>query len=73
MHVREHPQFRHLHEALRAVAADYLQPWQGIIFRSAPPKWASAKHILSGQGSVVVLSDNIAMGALRVLRGRVGR
>src|SRR5439155_14200029 len=39
------------HEALQAVAADHFQPWQGIIFRSAPPKWASAKHILSGQGS----------------------
>jgi len=51
MHVRKHPQFPQLHEALRAVAADHLQSWQGVIFRSAPPKWASAKHILSGQGS----------------------
>lgn len=34
------------------LAADRARPWTGTIFRSAPPKWAAARDILGGVGSM---------------------
>ncbi len=34
------------------VAAGRARPWAGTIFRSAPPKWATGREMLTGVGSM---------------------
>jgi RES domain-containing protein len=48
--VKEHPDFPRLLEAIK-VAASRARPWAGTIFRSAPPKWATGREMLTGVGS----------------------
>jgi RES domain-containing protein len=48
---KEHPDFPRLLEAMK-VAAGRARPWAGNIFRSAPPKWATGKEMLTGVGSM---------------------
>jgi RES domain-containing protein len=48
---KEHPDFPRLLEAMK-VAAGRARPWAGTIFRSAPPKWAAGKEMLTGVGSM---------------------
>src|SRR5580700_2866942 len=48
---KEHPDFPRLLEAIK-VAAGRARPWAGTIFRSAPPKWATGKEMLTGVGSM---------------------
>ncbi len=51
MTVKEHPDFPRLLEAMK-VAAARGRPWASTIFRSAPPKWASGREMLTGVGSM---------------------
>ena len=48
---KEHPDFPRLLEAMKVVAGR-ARPWAGNIFRSAPPKWATGKEMLTGVGSM---------------------
>jgi RES domain-containing protein len=48
---KEHPDFPRLVEAMK-VAAGRARPWAGTIFRSAPPKWATGREMLTGIGSM---------------------
>ena len=50
MLVKEHADYPRLESAIRNIAAS-ARPWNGIIYRSAPPKWAAATHLLTGLGS----------------------
>src|ERR1035437_7333210 len=48
---KQHPDFATLLAAMK-IATRHLRPWSGIIFRSAPPKWANSRNMLSGIGSL---------------------
>jgi RES domain-containing protein len=49
--VKEHSDFLRLLETMKLAAAR-VQPWQGIIIRSAPPRWAASREMLKGIGSM---------------------
>jgi RES domain-containing protein len=49
--VKEHPGYANLLSAMK-IATARASAWSGPIFRSAPPKWATAKNLLSGIGSM---------------------
>lgn len=51
MKVKEHPQFSRLELAMKSAARHALS-WDGIIYRSAPPKWAAGRDMLTGAGSM---------------------
>jgi RES domain-containing protein len=48
---KEHADFRRLLQAMKAAAA-LARPWRGVAFRSAPPKWAAGREMLTGIGSM---------------------
>lgn len=47
----EHPEYPKLLAAVRRLESR-LAPWAGTVFRSAPPKWSSARDMLTGMGSM---------------------
>jgi RES domain-containing protein len=51
MKVKEHPQFLRLELAMKD-ATRHLLNWEGVAYRSAPPKWAAGRDMLTGAGSM---------------------
>jgi RES domain-containing protein len=49
--VKEHSEFPRLLKAMDSAVRNQ-HPWNGTIFRSAPPKWATSRAMLSGAGSM---------------------
>jgi RES domain-containing protein len=49
--VKEHPEFARLLAAMK-VAVSRVYPWTGTIYRSAPPKWAAGRDMLTGRGNM---------------------
>jgi RES domain-containing protein len=49
--VKEHPDFPSLLAAMK-LASSRARPWADTIFRSAPPKWAAGREMLTGVGSM---------------------
>jgi len=50
MKVKEHPDYPRLESAMKG-AARHVVNWNGVIYRSAPPKWAAGRDMLTGAGS----------------------
>ena len=51
MKVKEHPDYPRLEAAMKR-GARYVLSWAGVIYRSAPPKWAAGRDMLTGAGSM---------------------
>jgi len=49
--IRDHKEYPRLLAAMK-VAARHFRPWSGVIYRSAPPKWAAGHDMLTGAGSM---------------------
>jgi RES domain-containing protein len=49
--VKEHPEYGRILAATKLVAA-HAHPWNGTIYRSAPPKWSKGRDMLIGVGSM---------------------
>ena len=43
--------YRSLFAAMKIIAAG-AQAWSGVIYRSAPPKWAASREMLTGAGTM---------------------
>jgi RES domain-containing protein len=43
------------------------RPWTDEVFRATAPEWATAEHLLSGLGGIMVAGRWNAMGAFRVI------
>lgn len=52
MKVKEHPDYPRFESAMRTVAANHVLSWAGVVYRSAPPKWAAGRDMLTGAGSM---------------------
>jgi RES domain-containing protein len=66
--VKEHRDYPTLLAAMK-VAVRHFRPWSGIIFRSAPPKWAAGRNLLSGIGSMKAGARFNAFGTFPALYG----
>jgi RES domain-containing protein len=51
MKVREHPEYPRLRQSMKD-ALHLVMSWNGIIYRSAPPKWSAGRDMLTGVGSM---------------------
>jgi RES domain-containing protein len=51
MNVEEHPEYSRLQVAMKGAARQAVG-WAGVIYRSAPPKWAAGRDMLTGAGSM---------------------
>lgn len=51
MNVKEHPNYGRLLAAMKLAVAR-VDAWAGTIYRSAPPKWAAGRDLLTGIGSM---------------------
>jgi RES domain-containing protein len=49
--VKEHPEYARLQVAMRSTLGAALN-WNGVIYRSAPPKWSAGRDLLTGAGSM---------------------
>jgi RES domain-containing protein len=51
MKVKAHAEYARLESAMKAAARHVLK-WNGALYRSAPPKWAAGRDMLTGAGSM---------------------
>ena len=68
MNVTEHPDFDRLLAAMK-VAASRVHQWSGVIYRSAPPKWAAGRDMLTGRGSMTSGARFNAPGSFPAIYG----
>jgi RES domain-containing protein len=68
MNVKEHVDYGRLELAMNG-AARYLLRWDGIIYRSAPPKWAAGRDMLTGAGSMKSGARFNAAGSFAMVYG----
>jgi RES domain-containing protein len=68
LNVKEHPRYAQLLAATKT-AAGHVRPWNGTIYRSAPPKWAAGRDLLAGRGSLVSGSRFNAPGSFPAIYG----
>ena len=66
--MKEHPDFGSLLVAMKALI-HRARPWSGDIYRSAPPKWATGKHMLMGRGSKIAGARFNAAGTFPAVYG----
>src|SRR5438876_620259 len=50
--MKRHPDYPRLLGAMTDLAGHRLGAWGGTIYRSAPPKWAAGRDMLTGIGSL---------------------
>jgi RES domain-containing protein len=68
MKVKEHPQFPGLALAMKGMARHLLK-WEGVVYRSAPPKWAAGRDMLTGAGSMKAGARFNAAGSFPMVYG----
>lgn len=51
MTAKEHSEYPRLLDAMK-IAVARVRPWSGTVYRSAPPRWAAGKDMLTGIGSM---------------------
>lgn len=68
MAAKAHPEYAHLLQAMKRVATG-AQPWEGVTFRSAPPKWSAGVDMIAGVGSKNRGHDSMQRGVLRRCMG----
>lgn len=68
MKVKEHPEYPRLESAMK-VAAGHALHWEGVFYRSAPPKWSAGRDMLTGAGSVKAGGRFNATGSFPMVYG----
>lgn len=68
MKVKEHPEYPRLEQAIKG-AACHAASWEGVIYRSAPPKWSASRDMLSGAGSAKAGGRFNAAGSFPMVYG----
>lgn len=68
MKVKDHPQFPRLELAMKSTA-HHAVGWEGVIYRSAPPKWAAGRDMLTGAGSMKAGARFNAAGTFPMVYG----
>lgn len=66
--VKQHPEYPRIELAM-GVAASHVRDWEGIIYRSAPPKWSAGRDMLTGVGSMKAGARCNAAGSFPVVYG----
>ena len=68
MKVTPHSDYRRIAAAVKTVISS-ARPWTGTIYRSAPPKWAGSRDMLTGAGSMKSGARFNAAGSFPALYG----
>jgi RES domain-containing protein len=68
MKVKEHPRFPELELAMKGAARRAFS-YDGTVYRSAPPKWAAGRDMLTGGGSVKAGARFNAAGSFPMVYG----
>jgi len=68
MRVKEHPEFPRLELAIKG-ATGHLMAWEGVVYRSAPPKWSTGRDMITGAGSMKAGARFNASGSFPMIYG----
>ena len=67
MKAKEHPEYPRLELAM--IVAAHAREWEGVIYRSAPPKWSAGRDLLTGAGSMKAGARFNAQGSFAMVYG----
>lgn len=68
MNVGEHREYPRLVAAMKGTA-DIVLAWEGVIYRSAPPRWAAGRDLITGAGSMKAGGRFNAAGSFPIVYG----